>query len=148
MPHADDGTPRRRWRRRNLPHAVPAVAAILLEHARFSARKSVGQFAAHLVYAGIKLGIAAPSHIAGAIQDFLGAQREDYVGLRADEDAGCGDIAKHRIEDRSVESALDWIDPHEHGVDVQELAADLVAKIVVVHGRFGAQAPLLQSLEQ
>src|SRR6185503_14689264 len=83
----------------------------------------------------IQVRVASPAEIAGAVEHFFRAELEDHVGMRADEHAGCGELAQQCIEHGPVPAALDRIDPYEGGVALEQLPARLVAEIVVPEDR-------------
>jgi hypothetical protein len=68
--------------------------------------------------------------------------------VRADKHASGCDIAKHRIEDGPVPSALDGIDPHENAVNPHELVSNVLAKIIVIYRRLNVNPPGSKSSEQ
>src|SRR5262249_23589350 len=146
VPGSNDGfRPRqRRWaaavivlkmiyRQLDFPHAVAAVAAVLLEHPRLAGGEPQREFVDHLIHSGVKMRVRAPPEIACAKEDLFRPQLENDIRMRADKNAAGGDIAQHDIEDRSVAPAFDGIDPHEDTVEAHQLLSDLFAKIVVVY---------------
>src|SRR6185295_5520127 len=46
-----------------------------------------------------------------------------------------GHVAEHGVEDAAVAALFDGIGPHQYGVEIQELAADFLAKLVLIHSR-------------
>ena len=53
--------------------------------------------------------------------------------MRADLRLGGGDFSQQRIERRARLPLMEWIDPHEHTIDRQQLLADLIGEFLVVH---------------
>ena len=79
--------------------------------------------------------IRAPFKIARVIENFFCPQLQDDVGVRADKNASTCDITKHRIEDGSVPSAFNGIDPYQNAVNPHELFSNVIAKIIVIYRR-------------
>ena len=92
--------------------------------------------------------IAAPLKIARAIQNFFCAQLQDDVRVRADKNAGACDITKHRIEDGSVPSAFNRIDPYQNAVNPHELFSNVLTKIIVIDRRLHVNPPSSEGPEQ
>ena len=86
--------------------------------------------------------------IARAIQNFFCPQLQDDVGVRADKNASACDITKHRIEDGSVPSAFDGIDPYQNAVNPHELFSNVLAKIIVIYRRLNVNPPGGEGPEQ
>src|SRR5262245_47576556 len=77
--------------------------------------------------------VAAPPNVAREIQNFLCTQLQNDVGVRADKHASGCDIAKHRIENGSVPSSFNGIDPYQNAVNPNELFSNVLAKIIVIY---------------
>src|SRR5262245_58662957 len=92
--------------------------------------------------------VASPPDVARAIQNFLCAQLQNDVGVRGDKHASGCDIAKHRIEDGSVPSAFNGIDPHQNAVNLHELFSNVCAKIIVIYRRLNVNLPGVEGSEQ
>jgi hypothetical protein len=92
--------------------------------------------------------IGAPLKIARAIQNFFCPQLQDDVGVRADKNPSACDITKHRIEDGSVSSAFNGIDPYQNAVNPHELFSNVLAKIIVIYCRLNVNPPGGEGPEQ
>src|SRR5262249_24629189 len=57
----------------HLPHAAPAVAAVLLQHARLAFGEALRQLATELLHCRIETRVGAPAHVARPIEHFLRA---------------------------------------------------------------------------
>ena len=95
----------------------------------------------------IELGIGAPSEMFRAMQHLLHAHLQGHVGMRADPDTACGDIAQHHVEDAAIPAVGDRIDPHQNAIEPPQLRAHLVHEIIGVHRRLGRNALLGQCRE-
>jgi len=92
--------------------------------------------------------VTVPSKVARAIQNFFRPQLQDDVGVRADKNASGRDITKHRIEDGSVPSAFNGIDPYQNAVNPHELFSNVLAKIIVIYRRLNVNPPGGEGPEQ
>ena len=90
----------------------------------------------------------SPTQVARAIQNFFCTQLQDDVGVRADKNASGCDITKHRIENGSVPSAFDGIDPYQNAVNPHELFSNVLAKIIVIYRRLNVNPPGGEGPEQ
>ena len=68
--------------------------------------------------------------------------------MRADKNPSACDITKHRIEDGSVPSAFNGIDPYQHTVNPHELFSNVLAKIIVIYRRLNVNPPGGEGSEQ
>jgi hypothetical protein len=55
---------------------------------------------------------------------------------------------KHRIEDGSVPSVFNGIDPYQNAVNPHELFSNLLAKIIVIYRRLSVNPPGGEGPEQ
>src|SRR5262249_25994023 len=101
-----------------------------------------------LVSRAVEMCVAAPPNVARAIQNFLCTQLQNDVGVRADKHASGCDIAKHRIEDGSVPSTFNRIDPHQNTVNPHELFSNVCAKIIVIYRTLNVNPPGGEGPEQ
>jgi hypothetical protein len=54
----------------------------------------------------------------------------------ADKHTLCRNFAQHGVQHRAVASALNGIYPHQHTIELHELPANFVTKIVVINDGF------------
>src|SRR5215510_10755708 len=92
--------------------------------------------------------VAAPPDVPRAIQNFLCTELQNDIGVSADKNASGCDIAKHRIEDGSVPSAFNGIDPHQNAVNLHELFSNVCAKIIVIYRRLDMNPSGVEGPEQ
>ena len=111
----------------DLPHALSAIAAVLLENARSCRSKPRRKLFTECAGGAIEMGVGAPAQMLRAVQNFLHAHLEDHIRMRADPDSPGRDVAQHRIE-RPVLLRRNRIDPDEHAIGAQQLLAHLVSE--------------------
>ena len=112
----------------HLPHALAAIAAILLEHARAVRLQARRKFGAEGCGAVIAMRVGAPAQMTRSVEHVLDAHLQDDVGMRAHPRALRRNLAKQRIERRARLALMDRIDPDEHAVDGEQLIADRVGE--------------------
>ena len=135
------------WRSEfDLPDALPAVAAVLLEDTR-ARRQPRRKLFAESPGGAIEMGVGAPAEALGAMKNLLHAHLEDHVGMSADPDPPGGDVAQHRVERRPVLAVGNRIDPDQHAVELQKLLPHLGHHIVGIDRRLGVNAERGQRLE-
>jgi hypothetical protein len=130
------------------PDAVAAVPAVLLEHPGFAGSQLPRQLASHLFQGGVSMCLAAPSEVARSIQDVFGPELQNDIRMRTDENAGRCDVAKHRIQRRSVAPAFDGIDPYQNAVDLAELFSNFLAEVIIVDRRFCVDSAACEGPEE
>ncbi|MHC2589447.1 hypothetical protein ACVIG9_003503 [Bradyrhizobium ottawaense] len=122
-------------KRFDLPDALAAIAAILLEHARAVRAKARGKFGAERRGAVIAMRVGAPAEVTRAVEHLLDAHLQDHVGMGAHPRSLRRDVAQQGIELGARLALVDRIDPDQHAVSREQLVADCVGKAFVVdHG--------------
>ncbi|HEX5245572.1 MAG TPA: hypothetical protein VFW41_00435 [Gaiellaceae bacterium] len=81
----------------DLPHAVAAHAAVLLEHDR-PGGEAIRQLFAKVVGAAIDVRVGAPAHVPRVGQHLLRPHLQDDIRMSADPHAVVGRLAQQRIE--------------------------------------------------
>ena len=130
----------------HLPHALTAVAAVLLEDTR-AQPETFRQPGPQIVCGPIEMRVRAPAEMPGAVQDFFDPHSENDVGVRADPRASRRHIPQHRVEHLPGAAFVDRIDPNQHAVAGQKLGAHLVRIIVGVNRRLSVDPERGQFLE-
>jgi hypothetical protein len=67
--------------------------------------------------------------------------------MGADVYARVGHLPQEGIQDRTIAPVLDGIHPDQDDIDRQQLSANLLSEIIVVHGRLGVDAPVGQGMK-
>ena len=128
----------------HFPHALAAVAAVLLDDARPGRLQATRELVAERIDSAIEVGIGAPAEMPRGVKDLLHPHLERHIGMRTDPHAAGRNIAQHRIEPEAVLAVGDRIDPDEHAIHLQQLLADLVDHIVIVDRRLRVDAKCRQ----
>jgi hypothetical protein len=76
-------------------------------------REGSGEFGRRAV----EMGIGSPSEMFAAVQDFLDADLEDHVVMRADPGSAHRHVAQQHIELGPAFPAVNRINPYQHAID-------------------------------
>src|SRR5215472_8015947 len=122
-----------------LPHALPAVAAVLLQHPP-AGLQSYWEPLTKFRRTPIEMCVRAPAEMLSAVENLLDAHFENDVGMRADPRPARSDVAQYRVEGLARLALVDRIDPDEHAIGAKQLLAHLVREVLVIDGRLGTDA--------
>jgi hypothetical protein len=117
---------------------MATVPSILFEHSRLARCQTQWQFAMHLIQAQVHVCVAPPADLPCSEENLLSPQLQNDVRVRTDEDPCVSHITQHGIQNASISFAFYRIDPHQQSVAMQQLSADLIAKLIVVHHWLGS----------
>jgi hypothetical protein len=145
--HAYDAFSRAARHPLDFPHALSAVAAVLLEDTRARCAEPPRKRHAKFGRAAIAVRVAAPAKMLCAIKHLLDAHLEDDVRMGADPRPARGDVAQQRIEGGTRLALMNGIHPHQHAVGSQKLRAHCIGKFLVVNDRLRIDAERAQLLE-
>ncbi len=85
MQYPNDRVLTRRWGDElDLPHALAAVAAVLLEHARAGRLDPAGKLMVEFADGAVQMGVGAPAEMLRAVEHLLDPHFEDHVRIGAD----------------------------------------------------------------
>jgi hypothetical protein len=77
----------------------------------------------------------------------LGAHLEDHVGMGADPNAACRDLAQQRVEMGAIAALMNRVYPDEHAIERSQLCPHSVEDIVLVDQRFRIDADIAERRE-
>src|SRR5215472_7728717 len=123
----------------HFPHALAAVAAVLLQHPR-AGLQSHWERVTKFRRATIEMRVRAPAEMLGAVENLLDAHFENDVGMRAGPRPARRDVTQQRVERLARLALVDRIDPDEHAIGAKQLLAHLIREVLVIDGRLGTDA--------
>ncbi len=100
----------------HFPDSLPAIAAVLLEHACAGGLQARRKLRTEGSGAVVTMRIGAPAQMARAVKDVLDAHLQNDIGMRADPRTLQSDLAQQRVERGARLTLVDGIDPDQDAV--------------------------------
>jgi len=121
----------------DLPDALAAVVAVLLQDAWTSRLKSGRERLAERKRGAVKLGVGASTQMLSAGQDLFHPHLQDHVGMCTHPATARCNIAEQCIEHGPALALIQRVNPDQHTVDRQKLRAHFIGKCFIEHRRLG-----------
>src|SRR5260370_42086042 len=116
----------------HFPDSLPAIAPVLLEHARAGGLQARRKLRTEGFGAVVTTRIAAPAQMARAVEDVLDAHLQNDIRMRADPRTLQSDLAQQRVERGARLTLVDGIEPDKEAVHRVQLVADRDGKALVI----------------
>jgi hypothetical protein len=119
----------------------------MLEHERSPFTEARRQAFTKVIESAVQLGVGAPTQGFGVDEHLLRAHLQDDHGVRADKHSGVRDVLQEAIELRPVSPLFDWIGPHQHPIQREQLLSCSVNRVVGIHDGLRIDTETLERCE-
>src|SRR5579871_2078371 len=82
----------------DFPYTLSAVSAVLFQNPRSGGSQCFWKIMPECLDCPIEACIGAPAELSRVVENLLGSDSENHVGMRADEDPSCGNFPKQRVK--------------------------------------------------
>src|SRR5262245_48405892 len=117
----------------DLPHALSAVAAVLLQNTRTCRKQPPRKLVVQAGGIAIEMRVGTPAEVPGAVQYLLHGHFQDHVGMHTDPRAARRDVSQQCVKHTPASSTDDGVDSHQHAVEAEKLSTHFIDGLVGIH---------------